>query len=484
VHTPNVAAAVARATAVIVAAAVAMSVVPGYATARPDCDRPDPPPICSTGGGGEDPPPQSNVIGFLDAVGPGDGGVRVSGWAIDPDTREPITVRITIDGAPAAEARADVNRPDVAAAHPAAGPAHGFDLVLPRPTNGRWQVCATGIDVQTRGATLLGCRAYAEVRHPPSPVEELTVLTANLQGTDSSVVDWRIRHGRIATWITSTRIVPDLLVLQEVPGSKCYFAGGCSPRDYEVLFGLIHAVRDGTGVTYRIAHLSTEYIAEGINPLQQGRAVLYNPQRLRNTTLGAWGPAPFDAPLGEDPQTRHSHPCKSPPPAWSADCGLVDGGLGVHWAAKGISFGRFELHERPGLPIDVYDMHAWNHDDPGISFTTLVQRLMPTVPAAADRLYPPIVAGDFNAGPSDLRNELAPGGKLEPLELAKLVDDPDRMAVVTGERGAYPAVRGIAVSEARVLPDVVPPAPNAPCGPEEPKWSDHCAVFVRLAPQS
>lgn len=85
-------------------------------------------------------------IGSLDAVTTVAGGVRVQGWAIDPDLPGPIQVHIQVDGVTVAGLTANTVRTDVGAAFPGYGNYHGFDGVVPASA-GRHQVCAFAINV-------------------------------------------------------------------------------------------------------------------------------------------------------------------------------------------------------------------------------------------------------------------------------------------------------------------------------------------------
>jgi peptidoglycan/xylan/chitin deacetylase (PgdA/CDA1 family) len=72
--------------------------------------------------------------GHLDAVASNQAEtLTAAGWATDPDTSDPITVQVTLDGKPVAEARAD--RP-----HPGTGDGHGFSVDLP-VASGEHEVC-------------------------------------------------------------------------------------------------------------------------------------------------------------------------------------------------------------------------------------------------------------------------------------------------------------------------------------------------------
>ncbi len=95
-------------------------------------------------------------FGALDTVTYENGSLRVTGWAVDPDTVSPILVHVYVQGQGYA-LTASGNRPDIAGGLPAYGPAHGFDNLLPAP-EGRQTVCAYGINVGLGNHSLLGCR--------------------------------------------------------------------------------------------------------------------------------------------------------------------------------------------------------------------------------------------------------------------------------------------------------------------------------------
>jgi hypothetical protein len=97
-------------------------------------------------------------FGSLDDVSPTAGGLRVRGWAIDPDHAGPVDVHVYVDGHIAAITRADRDRPDIAAAFPSYGGPHGYDLEVAVARGGH-QVCTYAIN-QSAGASnpQLGCR--------------------------------------------------------------------------------------------------------------------------------------------------------------------------------------------------------------------------------------------------------------------------------------------------------------------------------------
>lgn len=100
--------------------------------------------------------PAGSPIGVVDAISARPGAVAIAGWAIDPDSTSSIAVHVYVSSTGSA-LTADVNRPDIAAAFPAYGAAHGYSAVLAAPP-GRSTVCAYGINIGVGSNVLLGCR--------------------------------------------------------------------------------------------------------------------------------------------------------------------------------------------------------------------------------------------------------------------------------------------------------------------------------------
>ncbi|MPY94230.1 MAG: L,D-transpeptidase family protein [Acidimicrobiia bacterium] len=96
--------------------------------------------------------------GSLDTVRSGTDSIRVTGWALDPDAGNgPIAVEIHTEGGATYGALTLLARPDVAAAHPGFGGAHGFYIDLPAHHAGR-MVCAYAVNVGPGGNRELGCQ--------------------------------------------------------------------------------------------------------------------------------------------------------------------------------------------------------------------------------------------------------------------------------------------------------------------------------------
>jgi hypothetical protein len=97
------------------------------------------------------------------------GELSVAGWALDPDApTASIPVHVYVDGVGAA-VTANASRPDVGAAFPGAGDAHGFSHTRD-VSSGVHNVCVYAIDVDDPSRnTPLGCRSVT-VATPPPPI--------------------------------------------------------------------------------------------------------------------------------------------------------------------------------------------------------------------------------------------------------------------------------------------------------------------------
>lgn len=121
-------------------------------------------------------------FGHLDLVGRVPNGVRVAGWAIDPDSSDPVEVHAYADRAGANLGRADEPRPDVGAAYPPYGSNHGFSGVVPFDGTGVIDVCAYGLNVSGAGqTTAIGCRPFDFMHSPFGNVERLTQVPEGIR---------------------------------------------------------------------------------------------------------------------------------------------------------------------------------------------------------------------------------------------------------------------------------------------------------------
>ena len=130
----------------------------GSATTTPAPKPPVPKPPTTT----------TRPTGALDPFGARDGGVTVSGWAKDPDTTAPITVRVYVDGAWAGAQKAAGRRSGT-------GNGHGFRISVTFKGGGSHRVCAYAIDHNGRAAnTKLGCRTVETSPYGPGSTVTVT----------------------------------------------------------------------------------------------------------------------------------------------------------------------------------------------------------------------------------------------------------------------------------------------------------------------
>jgi hypothetical protein len=92
-----------------------------------------------------------NPFGLLDSATRVPDGIRVAGWAIDPDTTGAVTAHVYVDNTFAGAITANMSRPDLAAAFPGWGAAHGFTATVPAGP-GTHTVCVYAINQATGNA--------------------------------------------------------------------------------------------------------------------------------------------------------------------------------------------------------------------------------------------------------------------------------------------------------------------------------------------
>ncbi len=120
------------------------------------------------------PLPSGNPIGSLDSVTVTPGTTDTSngivqptgataslrGWALDPDTTDPIEVSITFDGQQLGDPLdASESRPDIAIAYPAYGDAHGFSVDITDIPAGAHTICARASQVGPGPDVVVGCKS-------------------------------------------------------------------------------------------------------------------------------------------------------------------------------------------------------------------------------------------------------------------------------------------------------------------------------------
>jgi Fibronectin type III domain len=100
---------------------------------------------------------QNNPVGGVESAQPYPGGITLTGWALDPDTTGPVTVRIYADGKYLSNGVANGSRPDLLSRYPYNGGNHGFNVFTPL-SPGRHQLCAYGLNLAAGTVnTKFGC---------------------------------------------------------------------------------------------------------------------------------------------------------------------------------------------------------------------------------------------------------------------------------------------------------------------------------------
>lgn len=122
-------------------------------------------------------------IGSFDAASIAPGGVRVAGWALDSQTKDPIVVHAYVDNVFVGAFDADESRPDVAAAFNGYGKNHGFEKVIPA-SGGAHTICTYGINVGLGANSLIGCRSVTVIADPIGSFDAATPTLdgVNIQG--------------------------------------------------------------------------------------------------------------------------------------------------------------------------------------------------------------------------------------------------------------------------------------------------------------
>jgi hypothetical protein len=130
-----------------------------------------------------------NPSGSLDGATVSSRSVRVSGWAVDPDSlTAPVDVHFYVDGRFATALTASQTRPDIAAAVPGAGPSHGYVAAFDA-LPGSHNVCAYAINIGGGTANpQLGCRTVAVESKAWDPQGSLD--TAVRSGSQIDVSGW------------------------------------------------------------------------------------------------------------------------------------------------------------------------------------------------------------------------------------------------------------------------------------------------------
>lgn len=104
-----------------------------------------------------DPLPAGDPMGSWDLTTSGNSIFRVSGWALDPDTDRPVTVRATA-GDVSVEVETSEPRPEIGTEYPYYGENTGFFFPIEVPA-GDYELCLTVVNVGAGKDLSLGCQS-------------------------------------------------------------------------------------------------------------------------------------------------------------------------------------------------------------------------------------------------------------------------------------------------------------------------------------
>lgn len=111
-------------------------------------------------------PAGGTPVGKVDPVAAVPSGVRISGWALDPDTSHAVTLRVKVDGALVARLSARGSRPGVNTLYPGYGTRHGYSATI-QAGAGTHEVCVVANNVGAGTTKTLGCQAVEVLAGTP-----------------------------------------------------------------------------------------------------------------------------------------------------------------------------------------------------------------------------------------------------------------------------------------------------------------------------
>lgn len=164
--------------------------------------------------------------GFVDSVtATADGTITASGWALDPDTNDSITVHMYVDSTSKAFV-ANAIRTDIGAAF-GKGDAHGFTAAMPA-SPGPHGVCLWAINTTPGDNTHMGCRTVIVPGASPNvvPTGFLDSVTANSDGTVTA-----------SGWTLDPDTTAPIKVRMSVDSTTTTFVADASRPDVGAAFG-------------------------------------------------------------------------------------------------------------------------------------------------------------------------------------------------------------------------------------------------------
>ena len=158
--------------------------------------------------------------GFIDKVAATPTSITASGWALDPDTNDPIAVHMYVDGNGQAFV-ADQSRPDIAAIF-GKGDKHGFTTTM-NASPGSHNVCLYAINTPAGDNVALGCRTVVVANSPP------TGFLDSVSGGPGAVT--------VQGWALDRDTTNPIAVHMYVDGNSQAFVADQSRPDIAAIFG-------------------------------------------------------------------------------------------------------------------------------------------------------------------------------------------------------------------------------------------------------
>lgn len=121
--------------------------------------------------------------GSLDTVTPVNGGVRVTGWAVNMGTADPIAPSIVVNGT-STKVRADQPLSWFNSYYPGAGNDHGFDAMIPMEKSGSYEFCLVG----ERTGAKLSCKTQTIRAGSATSFDSASALNNSVRITGWSAV--------------------------------------------------------------------------------------------------------------------------------------------------------------------------------------------------------------------------------------------------------------------------------------------------------
>ena len=121
--------------------------------------------------------PETSPVGALEQVAATASGIRVAGWTKDPESADPLTVRVAVNGV-VTPVTAGLPRPDVQQVNPSYGPTTGFDSVVPADP-GTHEVCVTAVNVGAGNDLAFPCRSVTVIDRSPNGALDVPVDAAD-----------------------------------------------------------------------------------------------------------------------------------------------------------------------------------------------------------------------------------------------------------------------------------------------------------------